>query len=56
MSKLPRFKRITHSQKYEKKAVQRNVELALLGPYFTALTTYCNIMIAASVVFPKSVE
>jgi hypothetical protein len=48
MLKVPRFTIITHSQKYEKKAVQRNPELALLGPYFPALTTYCNIIMAAS--------
>jgi hypothetical protein len=48
MSKLPRFSRITHSQKYEKNAVQRKAELALLGPYVIALTTYCNIIMAPS--------
>jgi hypothetical protein len=48
MSKLPRFSRITHSQKYAINAVPRKFESALLGPYVTALTTYCNIMRAAA--------
>jgi hypothetical protein len=48
MSKLPRFTTITHNKKYEKNAVEKKLELALLGPMFTEVTTYCNIMMAAS--------